>query len=389
MIENLPKSTATVTEVPLLLEIEPTYGCNLKCIMCHIPTYQNTRPVYLDIDALEKSTEGIENCHVIIGSEFEPTIHPQFEKLLRLVIKKKWKVDFLTNGVNLHKIDQGLLAEVPFHVFNASFDGCSKEVFMKSRVGANYDQVKSNIINTAALARKNGAATAINATVIQSNIHETNDLVEMWDDAGFDLIRLLIAQARSTSEDILNETLFTNKLLLFETLNDIPRLLTENGLRIGVCNGYYGSNQFDVPAGVHVYQGTIFSKESNYSYVPVIRQDFQLGGFSGMSVPCKSPFVYCRIRWDGVVDLCNRRKQEIGDIYNDSLADIWHGAQANNWREKILSDEVGCDACDYFRFCIGSLDQDYRKKEVYFSNRILKTQEVARYIEKEEAPDRR
>ena len=128
---------------------------------------------FIDIDALDRHTKNVRGCHVIIGSEYEPTIHPEFEKLLRLSIDRGWKVDFLTNGTNLHRYDPALLADVGFHVFNASFDGFSKGSFERIRRGADYDRTMENILRAAEIARSAGAYTAINATILRSNLHET------------------------------------------------------------------------------------------------------------------------------------------------------------------------------------------------------------------------
>ena len=65
------------------------------------------------------------DCHIMLGSEYEPTILPHFEDLLKLVIKRNWQVDF-HNCTKLHLYDQNILKDVPFHVFNASFDGFQK-----------------------------------------------------------------------------------------------------------------------------------------------------------------------------------------------------------------------------------------------------------------------
>ena len=55
----------------------------------------------------------------MLGSEFEPTIHPQFERL-SLICEAQMEVDFLTNATNLHRYDEALLRDVDFHVFNVS-----------------------------------------------------------------------------------------------------------------------------------------------------------------------------------------------------------------------------------------------------------------------------
>ncbi len=375
-MNSSPPDLYQIPDAPLLLEIEPTHGCNLRCIMCHVPTEDNKNPTYLDIDALERSTVGVSNCHVIIGSEYEPTIHPQFEKLLRLSIKKNWKVDFLTNGVNLHKIDQGLLAEIPFHVFNASFDGFSEATFSRIRFGANYQRVKHNIVKVASLAKRNGAFTAINSTLLNSNFHETPNLIEMWNEEGFDLVRLLVMQARITSTQILEESLYPKRRELISTFNDVAQMISEKQLSIGVRSGYFGSPEFHPPQNLNVYQATIYSNNLSYRHVPLVRQSTQLGPWPGMSHACKSPFVYCRIRWDGNVDLCNNREYVVGNIYDNTISDIWHGHEIRIRREKIMADQSVCNRCDYFRFCIGSGNQDVLKKESHFANGIIGTSAV-------------
>jgi len=350
--------------------------------MCHIPTQDNTKPVYLDIDVLERSTVGVNNCHVIIGSEYEPTIHPQFEKLLRLIINRNWKVDFLTNGVNLHKIDQGLMAEVPFHVFNASFDGFSEKTFSRIRFGANYQSVKQNIVKIATLAKKNGAFTAINSTILNSNLHETSNLIEMWNEEGFDLVRLLVMQARSTNAHVLNESLYPQRLKLISTFNDVAQMVSEKQLAIGVRSGYFGSPDFRVPNNLNVYRATIYSNNSSCRHVPLVRQNTQMGSWPGMSHSCKSPFVYCRIRWDGNVDLCNNREYVVGNIYDNTVSDIWQGHEIRTRREKIMSDQSVCNRCDYFRFCIGSENQDVLKKESHFANGIIETPAATQLVKR-------
>lgn len=378
----MPNKLGELPDIPLLIEVEPAYGCNLRCIMCHVPTHDNAKPVYLDVSVLEKSTEGIENCHIILGSEYEPTIHPEFNQLLKLIIKRKWKVDFLSNGVNLDKVDLALWADVAFNVYNASFDGAFEESFSRIRVGADYHKVKQNIKVAAEIARNSGAKTAINATMLRSNLRETADLVKMWNDEGFDLVRLLVLQARATTEEIFGESLYPVRPELIATFNNVAQMIADDNLSIGVRSGFYGSQDYIAPTGTYVHQATVYSKAAEHRYVPGVRQDFQAGPWPGMPVQCRSPFVYCRIRWDGNVDLCNSRSRVIGNIYENSLHDIWHGELANSARRNILSSSTTCEKCDYFRFCIQSRQQDYTSKDSYFASGLLGTPSVVSFVEK-------
>tara|TARA_R110002049_G_scaffold83201_2_gene211508 strand:+ start:90516 stop:91670 length:1155 start_codon:yes stop_codon:yes gene_type:complete len=359
-----------IDNIPELLEIEPAKGCNLRCIMCHVP-HEKGRPEYIDLDNLRKSTEGINDCHVIIGSEYEPTIHPEFEELLRLAIDRNWKIDFLTNGVRLDKVDPKLLADVNFHVFNVSFDGATENTFSKIRIGANYTKVLDNIMSALEIVSKNGTYTAVNATLLDSNLHEAPDMVKMWNEMNFDLIRMFVMQARSPNSDVIKESLYSKRSELAIMLNKVSQLVIDEQLRIGVRNGYYGSTKFLLPENLNLKISTIYSNNPDYRHVPGVRQDMQLGDWPGMNWPCKSPFVYCRIRWDGSVDLCNNRDFVVGNINEKSLVDIWNDKKTNKMRNKIKRSPSICKSCDYFRFCIGSRSQDIFEKESHFAGGLL------------------
>jgi radical SAM protein with 4Fe4S-binding SPASM domain len=362
---------AMILDVPKLLEIEPTRGCNLRCIMCHVP-HENGGPQYLDLDMLRSATKGITDLNVIIGSEYEPTIHPRFEELLKLAIDRNWKVDFLTNGVNLHKIDKAILSDVNFHVFNVSFDGASENTFSKVRVGGNYSRVLDNIIKVSEMVRNNGSYTAVNSTLLGSNLHEVRDMVRMWEKLGFDLIRLFIMQVRSPKINVIKESLYSKRKELIKALERVALDTLEQNYRIGIRSGYYGSPEFSPPAGVNVSQGTISSNSAAFRPVPGVRQDIQSGRGPGMQWPCRSPFVYCRIRWDGEVDLCNNRSFVIGNIAEKSLHDCWTSHVAWELRQDIQSDSNICRKCDYFRFCINAENQDITEKESHFSHGLLR-----------------
>ena len=59
-----------------------------------------------------------------------------------------------------------LLADVGFHVFNASFDGFSKGSFERIRRGADYDRTMENILRAAEIARSAVAYTTDRKSVV-------------------------------------------------------------------------------------------------------------------------------------------------------------------------------------------------------------------------------
>ena len=325
--------------------------------MCHVTSVKEQLE-FIDIEVLERNTVGLESLHVIIGSEYEPTIHPQFERLLRLCIRRNWKVDFLTNGKAIDKIDKKLWEDVQFHVLNFSFDGFSKASYERIRKGANYGKIKKNIEIYSQLAKRNGTFTAINATMLRSNLDET-------------LVRLLVMQIRSPDPSILSESLFPVHRLLQERLSEAASLIADDQMRIGVRNGYYASPDFNVPDGVTVENATIFSNNPLVRQVPGVRQIFQKGKHSFSDFPCKSPLVYARIRWDGSVDFCNNRNFVIGNIYHAPFISIWSNDEAESLRQKIFASTGKCETCDYFRFCINFQSLNIAKAEAHIGHELL------------------
>ena len=79
--------------------------------------------------------------------------------------------------------------------------------------------------------------------MVRSNLNETVDMVRMWDEVGFDLIRLLVAQARSTEDEVLKELILPIKHDLFSMFYDVANDLVARNSKIGV-SGFYGSEKF-------------------------------------------------------------------------------------------------------------------------------------------------
>jgi hypothetical protein len=150
------------------------------------------------------------------------------------------------------------------------------------------------------------------------------------------------------------------------------RVVGDNRLRIGVLSDYYGMAGFEPPPGISVREATISSNNPDHRHVPGIRQDSQSGTRPGMQWPCKSPFVYARIRWDGAVDLCNKRNFTIGNIYEHSFEEIWNGAKAQALRRQIECDVSTCERCDYVRFSTNSRNLDLDDPQSHFTGGILR-----------------
>ena len=108
--------------------LELTSYCNLKCIHCFEGRHSNEG--HLSIDVINKIAEEAKQYEFeqISFTGGEPTIHPDFIEIIKLVVEGGYYFGFVSNGHNFPKIYPTL---VPFidrlSVITFSLDGAREE----------------------------------------------------------------------------------------------------------------------------------------------------------------------------------------------------------------------------------------------------------------------
>jgi radical SAM protein with 4Fe4S-binding SPASM domain len=153
--------TFYVGEFPLFIDIEVTSICNLRCPFC-ATTYlgKKIKRGFITSDHVKRILdEGSEKG--LYGVKFnirgEPLLHPQIHEFVGYA-KEKGLVDvyFNTNAVLLTEEIVIKLIEAHLDRLSISFEGYTKEIYEKCRVGAKYEKVVSNIAMLQQLKRKLG-----------------------------------------------------------------------------------------------------------------------------------------------------------------------------------------------------------------------------------------
>lgn len=148
-------------EFPLFIDIEVTSACNLGCPFCATTFRQRAiKKGVMSFDILKRIIdEGRDNN--LYGVKFnirgEPLLHPQLPDFVRYA-KDKGLIDvyFNTNGMLLtEKVSQSLI-ETGLDRLSISFEGYTKDMYERYRVGAKYETVLSNIQNLQSLKKKLG-----------------------------------------------------------------------------------------------------------------------------------------------------------------------------------------------------------------------------------------
>lgn len=154
--------TFHVGDFPLFIDVEVTSACNLKCPFC-ATTYRGSDIAkgFMPFDTLKKIIdEGADND--LYGVKFnirgEPLVHPEIVRFVEYA-KSKGLIDvyFNTNAMLLTEEVSARLIDAGLDRISISFEGFTKEVYERNRVGAKFETVLANIEALQSLKARLGA----------------------------------------------------------------------------------------------------------------------------------------------------------------------------------------------------------------------------------------
>ena len=351
---------------PTIVEIEPTLGCNLRCVMCHV-SYMTEKTKLLDLNALD-SIGFIKGAYVMIGSSFEPSIHPQFNRLIDRLNVNENPITLMTNGTRLDRLDVPALYDANFEQVTFSFDGVRKQSYESIRRNASYEKTVDNITSFREFFASRDTPFAVNSTVMRTNLEETWETIEFWDDRNFDMLRLIVMVVRDANPALIKESLWPIRDYAFHVFDSAAERLIAEQRRIAVRCPWFQYSSLSALHPDNVIKDTVVSGHSGARILATPRQDLQQGAAFGMKFPCRSPFTYARVLWDGTVELCGRFL--IGNLNQATFEDIWYGEQAYNVRKTLRERQDICNSCDYFKYCVQSQEVDVTRKDYYVYDRL-------------------
>ena len=182
-----------VEDFPLFLDIEVTNNCNLRCPFCNTTIMgDKCKKGFIDVRDFEKIIdEGANNN--LYGVKFnirgEPLLHPHIVSFIKYA-KKKGLIDiyFNTNAILLTEKMSYKLIEAGLDRISISFEGYTKEVYEKYRIGSNYEKVLKNIEKLQKIKQKNNLlypkvrVQTIDLSNIKNVEYNTDGYVEFWKD---------------------------------------------------------------------------------------------------------------------------------------------------------------------------------------------------------------
>lgn len=189
---------------PTEIFLEVSNLCDLKCAMC--PTFSplsRNRFVNFKLEQrglmnLEKLEPHIEQllAHALIVHAFgygEPTIHPNFKKLLeRLSYYEVW-IDFFTHGMQLDEEFCQFLVQKRIGRITVSFSGATKEDYENIYIDGNFDKVLANLRRLKEIKEEHNAKLPqihVNSIAFEHQVAKFPQFVTLMAEHGVELIHL-------------------------------------------------------------------------------------------------------------------------------------------------------------------------------------------------------
>ncbi len=259
---------------PVRLWVEPTNKCNLRCPMCVQKGYDEETG-FMNMELFKKVMEDAAELGVrelLLLDRGEPFLHPELVDMVSMSTDAGIRTTIHTNGtVMTPNLARGLV-QAGTDMISFSFDAYGKELYEEMRPGASYQRVVDNI----------------------KTLVRTRDLME------------------SKTPYIMIES------ILFPQYEKILSSQKELELRLSDL----GADKYLVrELGEWVDTKSLKKKKKVEDARPL--------------KPCRLPWYSLVVYWDGTAVLCCQDwygRNVVGDIKNESLAEIWNGSRMKKVR---------------------------------------------------------
>lgn len=297
---------------PNTLQMEPTTRCNLRCRYCISPVWDR-RGIDMSFDDFKKMVDQFPCLtSVLMQGIGEPLLCKDLFLMIDYCKKKRIRTSTITNATLMDDKMAQRLADSGLEYILVSMDGASKETFESIRVGASFERVVENLKRfVAAKKRRKYPKLIINYTCNKNNIRELPDAVRLAKEIGADGLDawgLHYWVDEDFKARFSNESAAVDPQDSVETIREAIRVAGDLGIQLRV----YGLDSS--------------------------------GKFAENTGRCTRLFGSFFVTADGYVTTCpdkpDPRKLNYGNIFNETLGDIWNRPQLAAVRKARMEGKV-------------------------------------------------
>ncbi|MBR3628459.1 MAG: radical SAM protein [Elusimicrobia bacterium] len=309
-LNELLSNKTKLKSKPQILQIFLSNICNLDCIMCcNKTTVKREKAFSLDYKTIEKIILTNSQLLVIEWLGGEPTLYPNFEKLLDLANKQNIKQVLVTNGSLLNKKIINKLIEYNVDV-TISMDAPIKSLYEKIRRGGDFNRLVNNL-----------------KLFVKEKKKKKHD---------FNLLTVNYVVLNNNYKYILKMISFIRKL-------GIKNIFFEND----ITNGIYNISKISKSKYKHFQKVLLNIKNHKDENTNILIDEnfFQseaepIKNFSVIKKDdnkCLVPWVSCCIKPNGDVLSSPFCLCVLGNIYKSKFLDIWNSKKFVGIRKKIIN----------------------------------------------------
>ncbi len=169
---------------PSNLTVEFTNYCNLRCTYCTSPLGIRTRGM-MSADTFELLLQRLNELPIarlrVVGNG-EPTLHPNFSRMIRRLARNAPYLQLVTNGQRLTPEFAEAILTAPVRLLEISADASDKSGYERSRVGGKFERLTDGLKLIMRMKRELGAPTLVNIRAMirpSQREHEAN-ILRFW-----------------------------------------------------------------------------------------------------------------------------------------------------------------------------------------------------------------
>jgi radical SAM protein with 4Fe4S-binding SPASM domain len=294
-----------------------TNYCNTHCTMCYRHGNTGNWPKFFPVDVLQKIVnEAGDRINILEFSGIgEPLLHPEFKDCVRIA-RSKIKVHIVSNGGLLdEKTSHFITDQGVSHVW-FSLNSTTQEVHDIVMPGLDFERIVSNIRYLSKLPDR--PSIKMTFVMTKDNYHQALAFPQFAFDLGADEARIGCVDAGLSLANY--EANFTDEIMAVRT--QIERMAKKDS-RI-TCIPAWGCEKIHTPPG-----------NARGINCPNAQREFGIYSTSGSVVPCCYAISTPEIE----------KQMSYGNIYEQSISEIWNGQKANAFRQSLKRIETSPQIC--------------------------------------------
>lgn len=289
---------------PRSIQIECTTKCNLRCTFCEL-SYWSEEPADLEFDNVQTMVEHLPKLKRIdLTGIGEALVNKNFFNIVKFLKSRGIYVTLNDNFMLMTEKTARRVVELGIDQIFLSLDGASSDTYEPIRRGAKFDVVIANVKRLVAIKKEMGShlpEVKINTVVCDTNYHELPQIVELAHEIGIGMVQ------------------FVN-IVTFDDTDSMGTADIKGKVR----------QKFEAAIARAEELGVLVKVEL-FDKLPVQQCDFpwtrNFVTYDGYVHPC------CYTTQSG--DRTAQNSRSLGNLTNDTYADIWNGEQYTSFRKKM------------------------------------------------------